>query len=168
MNSLGLFGFLLLAVVVSAFIFSVGAIAVLLVRNLITRRPIETGLGTWLFYPVIATVLIAGLVGSQLYAANKGIGEYTAVKWLNILITANFVFGYAGKRFWRFRTEWTFWAGLGVLLVAHIAVLSRLHWGKAGYFWLPVVIGVPELAFVYFVLRLMLDPRGTLTEQDPR
>jgi len=168
MNNLGLFGFLLLAVVVSAFIFSVGAIAVLLVRNLITRRPIGTGLGTWLFYPMIATVLIAGLVGSQLYARNKGIDEYTTVKWLNILITASFVFGYAGKRFWRFRTEWTLWAGLGILLLVHFVVLSRLHWQKASYFWLILVVGVPELAFVYFVLRLTLNARGALTEQDPR
>jgi hypothetical protein len=49
-----------------------------------------------------------------------------------------------------------------MLTVGHFALLSRLHWQQAGYFWLPVVVGIPELALVIFVLGLAFDPHGNL------
>ena len=55
------------------------------------------------------------------------------------------VFGYAVKEFWQFRERWTFWGELGVLIVAHFTILQRLHWEQASYFWLMVVVGIPEM-----------------------
>jgi len=166
MNGLGPFALLIIALVVGGLVLLLAAIPVLLVRNFISRRPVWTGVGAWLYYPLIATVMIAGLVGSYLYATSKGIEEYKTVKWANILITAVFAFGYAVKKFWLFRKKWTFWAELGVLVVGHFALLSRLHWEQASYFWLVVVVGIPELAFVSFLLSLMFDPHGNLTKED--
>jgi hypothetical protein len=164
MNNWGPFVLLMVALVVSTLFVLLGAIPVLLVRNLIHKRPAWTGVGVWLFYPLVATLIIAGFVGSFFYAGSKGIDEYTTVKWMNILITTAFVFGYAMKKFWLFRTKWTFWATLGVLIVGHFAILSRLHWEQASYFWLLVVVGVPELALVFFLLGVTFDPQGSLTE----
>jgi hypothetical protein len=164
MNSLGPFGLLAIAVGVAALFVLVGAIPVLVVRNLITRRPAATHLREWLLYVLGAAFVIIAFVGSYLYGKHKGIDEYTTLKWMNILITAAIVFGSAAKKFWRLRPKWTFWAALCVLCVGHFALLSRLHWQQAGYFWLPVVVGVPELALVIFVLGLAFDPRGNATK----
>jgi biotin transporter BioY len=83
---------------------------------------------------------------------------------MNIFITAAIVFGAAARKFWSLRTKWTFWTALCVLSLVHFALLSRLHWQQAGYFWLPLVAGIPELALVIFVLRLAFDPLGNLTK----
>ena len=166
MNNLGPFGFLAIAVGVAALFVLVGAIPVLVVRNLITRRPAATHLTEWLLYVLGAALLIIAFVSLYLYAKHKGIDEYTTVKWMNILITAAMVFGSAAKKFWRLRTKWTLWMAFCVLTVGHFALLSRLHWQQAGYFWLPVVVGIPELALVIFVLGLAFDPHGNLTKPE--
>jgi len=166
MNNLGPFGLLAIAVGVAALFVLVGAIPVLVARNLITRRPAATHLREWLLYVIGAALVSVAFVGSYLYAKHKGIDEYTTVKWMNILITAAIVFGSATMKFWRLRTRWTFWAALCVLSVGHFALLPRLLWQQAGYFWLPVVVGVPELALVIFVLGLTFDPNGNLTKPE--
>jgi hypothetical protein len=166
MNNLGPFGLLAIAVGVAALFVLVGAIPVLVARNLITRRPVATHFREWLLYVLGAAPVIIAFAGSYLYAKHKGMDEYTAVKWMNISITAVIVFGFAAKKFWRLRTKWTFWAALCVLSVGHFAFLSRLHWQQAGYFWLPVVVGVPELALVIFVLGLTFDRHGNLTRPE--
>jgi hypothetical protein len=163
MNNLGPFGLLAIAVGVAALFVLVGAIPVLVVRNLITRRPAVTHLREWILYVLGAALLIITFVSFYLYAKHKGIDEYKTTKWINILITANIVFGSAAKIFWRLRTKWTFWAALCMLTVGHFALLSRLHWPQAGYFWLPVVVGIPELALVIFVLAIAFDAHVNLT-----
>jgi hypothetical protein len=110
--------------------------------------------------------MIAAFAGSYFYAASKGIEEHIIVKWMNILLAAVFVFGYAVKKFWDFRRKWTFWAGLGVLIVGHFALLSRLRWEQASYFWLIVVVGLPELALVFFLLGLAFKRRQPRTAEE--
>ena len=169
MNSLGPFGLLVIAVVVAALFVLVGAIPILLGRNLITGRPAWTHVKEWLLYPLIATLMIAAFEGSFFYAASKGIDEHTTVKWMNIILTAVFVFGFAVKKFWRFRKRRAFWAELGVLLVAHFVILQRLQWQKANYFWLMIVFGIPEMFVVFFLISLMFDPKvGPPSEDFPK
>ena len=160
MNNWGPFVLLMAALVVSTLFVLLGAIPILLVRNLIHKRPAWTGVGAWLFYPLVATLIIAGFIGSFLYAGSKGIDEYTTVKWMNIVLTAVFVLGFAIKEFWRFRKRPAFWAELGVLFVAHFVVLQRLHWQKASYFWLMIVVGIPEMFVVHILLSLMFEPNA--------
>jgi hypothetical protein len=105
MNNLGPFELLAIAVGVAAFFVLVGAIPVLVVRNLITRRPVATHLGEWLLYVLCAAPLTIACAGFFLYAKHKGIDEHTALKWMNVLITATVVFGLAAKRFWRLHTK---------------------------------------------------------------
>jgi hypothetical protein len=164
MNNLGPFGLLAIAVGVAALFVLVAAIPVLVMRNLITRRPAATHLREWLFYVVGAALLIIAFAGSFLYAKHKGIAEYTVVKWLHIFISALFVFGFAAKKFWHLRKQWKFWATLSALTIAHFALLSRLRWEQAGYFWLVVVVGLPELGLVFFLLGLMFDPNESPTK----
>src|ERR1700739_393046 len=158
MNNLGPFGLLAIAVGVAAVFVLIGAIPVLIARNLITRRPIGTHLREWLLYVLSAALMIFALVGCHLYAKHKGLAEYTVLKWLNIIITAALVFGSAIKRFCPLRENPRFWAVLGILFLAHFLVLSRLHWQGPGYFWLPLVVGAPELALVIFFLGATLEP----------
>jgi hypothetical protein len=150
MNNLGPFGLLAIAVGVAAVLVLVGAIPVLIARNLITRRPAATHLREWLLYVFSAALVIFAFAGCYLYGKHKGMAEYTVLKWLNILITTALVFGYAMKRFWPLRKKPRFWAVLGILFLSHLLVLSPLHWQGPGYFWLPLVVGTPELALVIF------------------
>ncbi len=159
MNSLGPFGLLVIAVVVAALFVLVGAIPFLLGRNLITGRPAWTHMKEWLLYPLIATLVIAALAGFFFYAASKGIDDHTTVKWMNIILTAVFVFGFAVKDFWQFRKRPAFWVELGVLLVAHFVILQRLQWQQANYFWLMIVFGIPEMFAVFFLIKLMFNPK---------
>ena len=92
-------------------------------------------------------------------AASKGIDEHTTVKWMNIILTAVFVFGFAVKNFWRFRKRRAFWVELGALLVVHFVILQRLQWQKANYFWLMIVFGIPEMFVVFFLISLMFNPK---------
>ena len=64
--------------------------------------------------------MIFAFVGCYLYGKHKGMVEYTVLKWLNILITAALVFGYAMKRFWPLRKKPRFWAVLGILFLSHV------------------------------------------------
>jgi len=162
----GAFNLLLMAVVVAAFLVLVPTVLVLLGRKLVTRRPLGRHARGWLLSLLIAPLVISAFVGSYIYAASKGIDEHTIVKWMNIILTAAFVFGYAIKEFWRFRKRWTFWLELGLLVVVHFIVLQRLHWETASYFWLMLVIGIPELAAVFFLMFLMFDPNAGPPSED--
>jgi len=77
-----------------------GALPVLVIRNLITRRPGATHLKEWFLYVLGAVPLIVALVGCYLYAKHKGIGEHTVHTWMNILTIAIIVFV-----FWRSRAK---------------------------------------------------------------
>jgi hypothetical protein len=166
MNNLGPFGLLAVAVGVAVLFVFVGAIPIFVARNLITRRLAATHLKEWLIYVGGAGLLILAFLGFFLYAKNKGVDDYTVVKWLNISITTAFVFGVAVKSFWPLRTKWTFWVSLCILVAGHFALLSRLHWQQAGYFWLSLVIGIPELALVIIVLGITFDRNGKLTKPE--
>jgi hypothetical protein len=163
MNSLGPFILLLIAVLVATFIVLIAALVFLLGRKLVTGRPAGT---SRLLYLLIAPVMIIALEGFYFYAASKGIAEHTVIKWMNILIASVFVFGLAVRKFWVLHKKWTFWAALGVLIVGHFALLSRLRWQQAGYFWLIVVIGIPELALVFFLLGLVFKPKEPRTANE--
>jgi len=121
----------------------------------------------WLLYIPLALVMIVVFGGALFYAMNKGMDDGLIVKWMNMLCTAAFVFGFAIKEFWRYRKRWTFWAELGVLVVAHFAALQRLHWEKASYFWLMLVVGIPEMVSVFFLLGLMFQPSESPPSEDP-
>ena len=169
MNDVGPFTLLLIAVVVAAFLVLVPTVLVLLGRKLVTGRPVRTRGKDWLLYLLIAPLLITAFEGSYFYAASRGIDEYTIVKWMNIILTAVFVFGFAVKTFWRFRKRRAFWVELGVLLVAHFVILQRLQWQKANYFRMMIVIGIPEMFVVFFLLSLMFDPKvGPPSEDFPK
>jgi len=119
MNDIGPFTLVLIAVVVAAFLVLVPSVLVLLVRKFVTGRSVGTHGRNWLLSLLIAPLMIAAFAGSYLYAASKGIDERTIVKWMNIILTAAFVFGFAVKEYWRFRKRRAFWVALGVFLVAH-------------------------------------------------
>jgi hypothetical protein len=160
MNSLGPFGLLVIAVVIAALFVLVGAIPILLGRNLITGQPAWTHVKEWLLYTLIAALIIAAFAGSFFYATSKGIDERTTVKWMNIILAAVFVFGFAVKKFWRFRKRRAFWVELGGLLVAHFVILQRLRWQQANYFWLMIVFGIPEMFVVFFLVSLKFNPEA--------
>ena len=166
MKTMGIFELLAVGLLVSAFLFSLCVVPVLVITNLIFKLPAWSKVGTFLSYPLLAIVVIAVGVGPYLYADSKGIEEYTVVKWMNIFITAVFVFGSSVRKFWSFRKRWTLWAELCVFLVGHFAFLSRLHWQKGGYFWLLIVVGIPEIALVFFLLGLRFHSDGKLMKQD--
>ncbi len=136
------------------------------IRRMVTGRSSQTSTKDWLLYFLIAPLMIAAFLGVFFYADSIGIHEEVSVKWMNISITAAFVFGYSAKEFWQYCRRWTFWVELGVLVVAHFALLGRLEWEKANYFWLPIVIGVPEAVVVYFLLGLMFEPDPDLSSDD--
>jgi cytochrome bd-type quinol oxidase subunit 2 len=142
MNNLGPFGLLAIAVGVAAVFVLVGAIPVLIARNLITRRPAATHLREWLLYVFSAALVIFAFAGCYLYGKHKGMAEYTVLKWLNILITTALVFGYAMKRFWPLRKKPRFWAVLGILFLSHLLVLSRLHWQGPGISGFPSLLAL--------------------------
>jgi hypothetical protein len=166
MNDIGPFALVVIAVVVAVFLVLVPTVVVLLGRKLVTGRPTGTHGRDWLLSLLIAPLMIAAFAGFYFYAASQGIEEHTIVKWMNILLAAVFVFGYAVKKFWNFRRKWTFWAGLGVLIVGHFALLSRLRWERASYFWLIVVVGLPELILVFFLLGLMFKRKQPRTAEE--
>jgi hypothetical protein len=139
------------------------AFLVYFIRRMVTGRSRQTATKDWLLYFLIAPLMIAAFMGCFFYAERKGIDEETTVKWMNISLTAVFVFGYAVKKFWNSRRKWIFWAELGVLIVAHFMLLSRLHWQQASFFWLMVVVGIPEMAFVFFLIGLMFKPNQRRT-----
>jgi hypothetical protein len=136
------------------------------IYKMVTGRSSQTNAKDWLLYFLIAPLMIAAFLGFFFYADRKGIHEEVSLKWMNIFITATFVFGYTVKEFWQYRRRWTFWAELGVLVVAHFVVLQRLHWEKASYFWLILAVGIPEMVAVLFLMGLMFEPKAGHTSED--
>jgi nitrate reductase gamma subunit len=104
-----------------------GAFLVYFVRRIVTGRSRQTTTKDWLLYFLIAPLAIAALIVCFFYAERKGIDEETTVKWMNIFLSAVFVFGVALEKLWDYRRKWTFWTELGVLIAAHFTLLSRLH-----------------------------------------
>ena len=100
-------------------------------------------------------------MGSFFYADHKRVPDEVAVKWMNIVLTAVVAFGFAIKEFWQCRQRWAFWAELCALIVAHFLVLQRLNWENASYFWLPIVVGIPEMFVVFSLLGLTLRVKPT-------
>jgi hypothetical protein len=115
----------------------------------------------WSFYVPLALLIIGAFVGFFLYADYERISDELTVKRMNIVLTAAFVFGYSLKEFWPCRQWLAFWAELSAFIAAHFLILQRLHWEKDSYFWLPLVIGIPELFVVFYVLILTLRFRPT-------
>jgi hypothetical protein len=121
----------------------------------------------WLLYVPVALLIIGVFMGVFFYADYKGIPDEVAVKWMNIILTALFIFGFAIRAFWQCRQRWAFWAELCALIAAHFLILQRLHWEKASYFWLPVVVGLPEIFVVVFLLSLTLRVSPPPPEKSP-
>jgi hypothetical protein len=119
----------------------------------------------WLLYVPLALLIIGVFMGFFFYADYKRIPDVLAMKWMNILLTAAFVFGSVIKGFWHCRQMWAFWAELCALVAAHFLISQHLHWEKGGYFWLPVVIGIPEIFVVFFLLGLTLRVRPMRPEK---
>ena len=137
------------------------ALLIYFIHRIVTHRP-QTRKKDLLLYFLVAPLMIAAFLGFSFYANSKGIDEKVIAKWMNISITAAFVFGYTAKRFWRHRQKWIFWAVLGVLVVVHFVVLQRLHWEKAGYAWL-MLVGLSEMFVVFLLMGLMFESN---TSQD--
>jgi hypothetical protein len=115
----------------------------------------------WLLTVALALLIITVFMGSFFYASYKDVSDELFVKWMNILLTAAIAFGTVIKAFWHCRQRAAFWAELSVLMAAHFVILQRLRWTTGGYFWLPIVVGLPEI-FVVFVLlgvTLRIKPR---------
>jgi magnesium-transporting ATPase (P-type) len=113
----------------------------------------------WLVHVPLAVLIIVVFMGIFFYADYKRISDEIILKWMNILLTAAFVFGFTLKAFWQCRRRRDFWAGLTTLIILHFALLPRLHWQKESYFWLLLVIGIPELFVVLILLSLTLGFR---------
>ena len=109
----------------------------------------------------LALLIIGVLMVFFFYAEYKQVPDELAVKWMNIFLMAALIFGFAIKGFWQCRQRWAFWAELCALIAAHFLILQRLHWEEASYFWLSVVIGIPELFVVISLLSLTLRVRPT-------
>jgi hypothetical protein len=120
----------------------------------------------WLLTIFVALLMIGVFGACFFYATSRGIGDDLLVKWMNIIVTAAFVFGFAVKQFWRFRKRRTFWLALGVLLIAHFVVLQRLHWQMGGYFWLTIVMGIPEMFVVFTLIGLTFNPKASPPPED--
>jgi len=116
-----------------------------------------------LVYIPSALLLLGVFGGFYVYADYRRIPELLAVKWMNISTTALFVFGVTVKKFWQHRKRWTFWVELCVLLSAHFIILERLQWQKGSYFWLILVLGIPEM-FVIFNVNLNSRTSGLTIE----
>jgi hypothetical protein len=162
---LGDFLFLGFAIVIAAVVALVLIFLGLAIRNLVTRRPFWTGMRQWLAYPLMGILIILPIEGFYFFTARRGVNQHEAAKWLNILIAAVFVFGYAIKSYWLFRKRWTFWLVLSVLAATHVVVLSRFPWQRTGTFFLISVIGLPELALVGFLLGLIFLRKPLGSEQ---
>jgi hypothetical protein len=160
------FLFLGLAIVIAAVVALVFLFLALAIFNLVTRRPFWTDMRHWLAYPLIAILIILPMEGFYFFASSRGVNQHETFKWLSIIITAVFVFGYAIKAYWLFRKRWTFWLVLSVLAATHFFVLSRLPWQRAGAS-LIYVIGIPELALVGFLLGLIFLRKPFGSEHNP-
>ena len=93
-------------------------------------------------------------LGAYQFCEADSNGEF--VCRMNILLTAAIAFGTVIKAFWQCRHRAAFWAELCVLLTAHFLILQRLRWTTGGYFWLPIVVGLPEIFVVFMLLSITL------------
>jgi len=80
MNDPGPFGLLAIAVGVAAVFVLVGAIPVLLARNLITRRPATTHLREWPLYVFSAALMIFVFVGCYLATYMQNTREWRDIQ----------------------------------------------------------------------------------------
>ena len=117
----------------------------------------------WLLYIPLALMVIGAFMGFFFYADHKQISDVRTVKRMSIVLTAAFVFGYSVKEFWQCRQRWAFWTEISGFVAAHFLILERLRWEKDSYFWLPVIIGIPEMFVVFFLLILTLRFRPQRT-----
>jgi hypothetical protein len=115
----------------------------------------------WLLTVALALLIIGVFMGSFFYANHKGLPDELFVKWMNILLTAAVAFGTVIKAFWQCRQRAAFWAELCVLMAAHFLILQRLRWTTGGYFWLPIVVGLPEIFVVFILLGVTLQVTPT-------
>lgn len=115
----------------------------------------------WLLNVALALLIIAVFTTSFFYANRNGVSDELFVKWMNILLTATLAFGTAIKAFWQCRHRAAFWAELCVLMAAHLLILQRLSWTTGGYFWLPIVVGLPEIFVVVMLLSITLHVTPT-------
>ena len=110
----------------------------------------------WLLNLALALLIIGVFMGSFFYANHKGLSDELFVKWMNILLTAGIAFGTVIKAFWQCRERAAFWAELSVLVAAHFLILQRLRWTTGEYFWLPIVVGLPEIFVIFILLSVTL------------
>jgi len=110
----------------------------------------------WLLNVALALLIIGVFMASFFYANRKGVPDELFVKWMNVLLTAAIAFGTVIKAFWQCRQRAAFWAELCVLMAAHFLILQRLRWTSGGYFWLPIVVGLPEIFVVFMLLSITL------------
>jgi hypothetical protein len=118
----------------------------------------------WLLNIALALLIIGVFMSSFFYANSKGVPDELVVKWMNILLTAAIAFGSVIKAFWQCRQRAAFWAELCVLMAAHCLVLQRLRWTIGGYFWLPIVVGLPEIFVVFILLGVTLSDADTASK----
>jgi len=122
----------------------------------------------WLLNVALALLTIGIFMGSFFYANYKGLPDELFVKWMSILLTAAIAFGTAIKAFWPCRHRAVFWPELCVLVTAHFVILQRLRWTAGGYFWLPIVVGLPEIFVVVMLLSMTLRTKPTPPRNYPR
>lgn len=110
----------------------------------------------WILNVALALLIIGVFMGSFFYANHKAVPDEVFVKWMNILLTAAIAFGTVIKAFWQCRYRAAFWVELCALLAAHFVILQRLRWTVGGYFWLPIVVGLPEIFVIFMLLGITL------------
>lgn len=121
----------------------------------------------WALNLSLALLAIGVFIGCFFYAIHKRVPDELFIKWVNILLTAALVFGTVIKAFWQCRQRAAFWAELCVFMAAHFLTLQRLRWTSGGYFWLPIVVGLPEIFFVLMLLSLTLRVKPTPVKNNP-
>jgi hypothetical protein len=119
----------------------------------------------WLLNVGLALLIIGVFMGSFIYANHKGLPDEPVVKLMNILFTAAVAFGTVIKAFWHCRYRTAFWAELAVLMAAHFVILQRLRWTTGGYFWLPIVVGLPEIFVLFILLSITLRVTPTTPQK---
>src|SRR5579862_2062362 len=122
----------------------------------------------WMLNIAFALLVIGVFMGSFFYANSREISDLLVVKWMSILLTAAVAFGTVIRAFWQCRRRAAFWAELCLLLAIHFLILQRLRWTSGGYFWLPMVVGLPEIFVVFILLSVTLRVTPTPLQNDHR
>jgi len=105
-------------------------------------------------------------MGFFFYADHLGVSDDITVKWFNAVVTAIFVCGLTVKKFWQYRRAWKLWTGLSGLVVAHFIFVQTLGWQKPNYFWMLVVIGLPEMFIAAILLTVLLKVNPAFLSED--